>query len=223
MNGCGCPSPTGDSAFLAVQLHLLTPRSQWVHKFRIEPEKRTHTQAMSTQIQGRARKEESYTPNEYTNSGLTQKRGLIRKQWVHKFRIEPEKRNHTHSMSTQIQGRARKEDSYIRNEYSNLGLSQKRGLIRKQWVHKFRIEPEKRNHWTAPLVKAKSAFSVGSLSACRSWSVGSAFLVVQLHRPTPRPEQIPRKSQNRTFPVNSYLSVGANRVIPHFFLSSFTS
>jgi hypothetical protein len=85
---------------------------------------------MITQIQGRARKEESYTSNEYPNSGLSQKRGIIHTQCVPKFRIEPEKRNHTHPMSTQIQGRARKEDSL-----------------------------------NGSPVKAKSAFSVGSLSA----------------------------------------------------------
>jgi hypothetical protein len=70
---------------------------------------------MSTQIQGRARKGETYALNEYPI-----------------FRIEPEKRNQTHPMSTQIQGRARKEESSASNEYPNTGLSQKRGFIHTQ-------------------------------------------------------------------------------------------
>ncbi|TDL79037.1 hypothetical protein [Peribacillus frigoritolerans] len=42
------------------------------------------------------------------------------------------------------------------------------------------------------------------------------FRGVQLHLLAPRSEQIPRKSQNRTFPVNSYLPVGANQSVQHF-------
>ncbi|WP_282032905.1 hypothetical protein [Metabacillus indicus] len=50
------------------------------------------------------------------------------------------------------------------------------------------------------------------------WSGTSvyAFLIVQLHQPTPLSEQNPRKSQNRTFPVISYLTAGAERLIPLF-------
>ncbi|WHZ58552.1 hypothetical protein [Metabacillus hrfriensis] len=36
------------------------------------------------------------------------------------------------------------------------------------------------------------------------------------NRPTPRPEQIRRKSQTRPFLPDSYLSVGVKRTIPLF-------
>ncbi|MGP1907476.1 hypothetical protein ACTSEZ_04855 [Metabacillus sp. JX24] len=47
----------------------------------------------------------------------------------------------------------------------------------------------------------------------------SAFRIVQLHQPTPLPEQNPRKRQARPFWSISYLSIGAKRLIPLFWQS----
>ncbi len=48
----------------------------------------------------------------------------------------------------------------------------------------------------------------------------SILCAVQLQRLTPLPEQNPQKSQNRTFPVISYLAFGAEQALTHF-LSTF--
>jgi hypothetical protein len=68
-----------------------------------------------------------------------------------------------------------------------------------------------------PSAPSEQPSSISDFSAGANRAIPH-FYIVQLHSPTPRPEQLRQKSQTRTFLSDLYLSVGANRAIPHFYI-----